>query len=710
MQSKEKPTIYSFADFKLIPSEKLFLREGESIRLRAKTFSLLLYLVENANKLCEKENLIKKIWGETIVEEGNLNRTISELRKTLGDSSSNPKFIETVPLIGYRFIAEVETTVESAINIADIEVTELAQQPTIEKPTPVSKNQIWKPLIFSTIILLTFSIVVLAAWKFWQGNEKVKSSNSSLIQLTSDDLAENAPHWTTDGKIRYRLNKKDRVSDFMKINSDGTEQIKEDVQFSPDSSKIIITDSVEKASYIADADGSNKRKLPILLGNMDWSRVSNEIVAQYFPEGKREASDIVIINLETLELENITNSPTFDADPAFSPDAQEILFTSTRDGNAEIYLVNRDGTNVRRLTNNPAWESFASFSPDGTQISYNSDRTNEKNNVYLMNLDGIGKETPLPTGNYGNYVGNGAWSFDGTKIAFSSDRNGNEDIFVIDAEINKPRSLISDNNADLNYPTVSKAGKLIVYLAQTNRDNYEIRSFDIETKSIRKIYSLKNETNLSLSPDGKTIVFQEKIEGNTEICLIEIDGSNIRNISKNLSIDVGAKFSPDGRKIAFLSNRGEQGVLDIYLMNFDGGHQTLFYSSNGLGTSNSLDWSADGKEIHFSNDKENGRNGNFEIFKVATDGNKEVTRLTNRPRFIDESVSISPDGKKIAFQSGQIGNSEIYIMNSNGSERLRLTRNLADDRNPIWSADGKKIYFSSNRDGKYQIFAFSISE
>jgi Tol biopolymer transport system component/DNA-binding winged helix-turn-helix (wHTH) protein len=697
VQTKEKTTIYSFAEFKLIPSEKLFFRGDSPIHLRAKTFSLLLYLVESENRLCEKENLIKEIWGETIVEEGNLNRTISELRKTLGDNSAKPKFIETVPLVGYRFIAEVEKTVKS---VEPVEVKELSNGNLQLAPKPPN----FRNLIYAGIALLIFSVIALAIWKFSVGKEQVKSNKLGLIQLTSDALDENTPQWTTDGKIRYRLNKKDRITDWMKINADGTEQIKEDTQFSPDGSKIIITDSIEKASYIANADGSNKRKMPILLGNLDWSKVSNEIVAQYFPDGKREASDIVIINLDTLELKNITNSPTFEADPAFSPDAQQVLFTSTKDGNAEIYLMNRDGSNVRRLTNNPAWESFASFSPDGTQISYNSDRANEKNNVYILNLDGSGTETPLPTGDYGNYVGNGAWSLDGTKFVFSSDRNGNEDIFVMDAEINKPVSMMADNRADLNFPTVSRNGKSIIFLAQTDKDNFEIRSFDVETKRLKNIHKLSNETSLSLSADGQTIAFQSKIDGNTEICLIEIDGSNLRNISNNRGTDAAAKFSPDGKQIAFLSNRGEQGVLDIYLMNADGSNQKMIYSSGVLGTNSSLDWSADGASIYFSNDKESGRNGNFEIFKIATDGNKEVIRLTNRPRFGDEAPAVSPDGKRIVFQSTQKENSEIYLMKTDGTGLLRLTRNLADDKSPIWTTDGTKIYFSSNRNGKYEIF------
>lgn len=721
MQTKEKTTIYSFAGFKLIPSEKLFLRDEESIRLRAKTFSLLLYLLENAKKLCEKEALLSHIWGDTIVEEGNLNRTISELRKILGDDSVRPKFIETVPLLGYRFIADVKVTNEDVESSNEPVILETTDSPEIEvkettpaihsstKESNAVNSQPRKFILFAAIGLLSFSLIGVGAWKFWQGKEKTVAKTEGAFQLTSDSLDEINPKWTTDGKIRYTLNKKDRTIDWMKINSDGTESIKEDVQFSPDSSKIIITDPIKKTSYIANADGSNKRKLPILLGNMDWSKVSNEIVAQYFPDGKREASDIVIINLETLELKNITNSLTFEADPAFSPDAQQVLFTGNKDGNAEVYLMNRDGTNIRRMTNNPAWESFASFSPDGTQISYNSDRANEKNNVYILNLDGSGKETPLPTGNYGNYVGNGAWSFDGTKFAFSSDRNGNEDVFVIDAELNKPVSTISDLRVDSDYPTVSKDGKTIVYLVQINKDSYEIRSFDVETKSVRKIHTLSNETILSTSPDGKKIVFQEKIEGNTEICLIDSDGSNMRNLSNNPALDAGAKFSPDGSQILFLSTRNEKGVFDIFLMNSDGSNQRMIYSSGILGTNNSLEWSADGASIYFSNDKENGRNGNFEIFKVATEGNKEVTRLTNRPRFSDESPSISPDGKKIAFQSLQKGNSEIYLMNADGTGLLRLTRNLADDKNPIWSADGKKIYFSSNRNGKFEIFEIAAN-
>ena len=473
---------------------------------------------------------------------------------------------------------------------------------------------------------------------------------------------------------------------------------------------MIIQEKAEKATYISNLDGSDRRKLPIQLGNMDWSRVSNEIVAQYRPDPKLNNWELGILNLDALDLTNITNSPTFEADPSFSSDAQEIAFTSDRDGNAEIYIMRRDGTNVRRITNNPAWESYPTISPDGTQIIYNSDRFNEKNNAYIMNLDGSGKETPLPTGEFANYVGTGAWSPDGTKIVFSSDRNGNEDIFVIDAELTKPTLAVSDQSGNILYPVISRNGDFMVYLRERNNDLFEIVRFDLSTKAEKTIFAVKNVTTLSISPDGNKIAFQNKIDGNSEICLIDIDGSNLQNISKSPASDTNPVFSPDGSKIVFASNRGgNSGMNYLYLMDTNGGNQNKIVQEETNGTSLSPSWSKEGDRIFFINDKEDGRNGNFEIFVTNADGRGGLERITNRPRAVDESPSVSPDGKKIVFQSMQKGNTEIFLINTDGSGLLRLTRNLADDRQPTWSADGSKIYFSSNRNGKFEIFEMAIN-
>lgn len=99
--------IYEFKGFRLEVAQRRLLYEGQAVALKPKIFDLLLYLVEMRGQLVAKEELMKEIWPDTIVEENNLTVSMSTLRKTLGDTPGNPEFIETVPRRGYRFLPEV---------------------------------------------------------------------------------------------------------------------------------------------------------------------------------------------------------------------------------------------------------------------------------------------------------------------------------------------------------------------------------------------------------------------------------------------------------------------------------------------------------------------------------------------------------------------------------------------------------------------------
>ena len=99
--------IYEFKGFRLEVAQRRLLYEGQPVSLKPKVFDLLLYLVEMRGQLVVKEELMKEIWPDTIVEENNLTVSMSNLRKTLGDNPGNPQFIETVPRRGYRFLSEV---------------------------------------------------------------------------------------------------------------------------------------------------------------------------------------------------------------------------------------------------------------------------------------------------------------------------------------------------------------------------------------------------------------------------------------------------------------------------------------------------------------------------------------------------------------------------------------------------------------------------
>ena len=98
---------YEFGRFRLKTAERVLLREGEPVPLTPKVFDILLTLVEKGGHVVEKDDLMKRVWPSTFVEEGNLTQNVSLLRKALGESPSGPQFIETVPRRGYRFVATI---------------------------------------------------------------------------------------------------------------------------------------------------------------------------------------------------------------------------------------------------------------------------------------------------------------------------------------------------------------------------------------------------------------------------------------------------------------------------------------------------------------------------------------------------------------------------------------------------------------------------
>lgn len=102
-----------FGDFLLDLKEKVLLRNGERLSINPKTYQLLVALIENHGHLVEKEQLMERLWADSFVEDANLAFTVSLLRKTLGDDTQHPRYIETVPRRGYRFIADVRAANEN---------------------------------------------------------------------------------------------------------------------------------------------------------------------------------------------------------------------------------------------------------------------------------------------------------------------------------------------------------------------------------------------------------------------------------------------------------------------------------------------------------------------------------------------------------------------------------------------------------------------
>lgn len=220
---------------------------------------------------------------------------------------------------------------------------------------------------------------------------------------------------------------------------------------------------------------------------------------------------------------------------------------------------------------------------------------------------------------------------------------------------------------------------------------------------------------------------------NTEIYIMDGDGTNLCNLTQNKVLDSSPHWSPDGNFIVFFRNPSSSFYPStIHRMNRDGSQETELASGDGqfalspdgstiafrydgqiyrinVDGSNKtqltdgryplkddITWSPDGTRIAFSQEPDG------EIYVMNADGS-DLRNITNHPA-LDNHPSWSPDGTKIAFVSGRDGFEQIYVMNSDGTDQIRLTDDDEYDEWPSWSPDGKYIAFVSNRDGNLEIY------
>ncbi|HSF83929.1 MAG TPA: hypothetical protein VLA49_22055 [Anaerolineales bacterium] len=248
-------------------------------------------------------------------------------------------------------------------------------------------------------------------------------------------------------------------------------------------------------------------------------------------------------------------------------------------------------------------------------------------------------------------------------------------------------------------PPVEDVVGLIAYSSDQDGD-FEIWVMDADGSDQYKLTD-NNSMDISpaWSPDGSQIAFISNRDGNDEVYVMNADGSNVRRLTQTTA--AGESFpawSPDGRQISFDSDRG--GNWDIYVMAGDGANPRRLTDSPDDDWISS--WSPDGSRIVF----ESKRDGNYEIYVMDSDGSNQQPLTVNQIH--DGFPAWSPNGKQIAFMSQRDGNYEIYTMNADGTDQRRVTNDPSEDSDPAWSPDGEWLACVSLRDGNDEIYIMKV--
>ncbi len=264
----------------------------------------------------------------------------------------------------------------------------------------------------------------------------------------------------------------------------------------------------------------------------------------------------------------------------------------------------------------------------------------------------------------------------GGKIAFSSDRDGDFEIYLMNSDGTNQIRLTNQSTNDF-FPEFSPDGDMLTFFAVDPESDPEFGEFQfvgVDGTHMGTLLGLGLGGH-SWSPDGKSIALAIGTgAGNTDILVAEFGGLP-RLLSSHPAIDLYPEWSPDGKTLAFVSLR--DGILKIYLMDASGNNVRRLTESDRVEIEPS--WSPDGTKIAFVS----GDNVNTQIYIMNPDGT-EVTQVTDGPGY-NEHPTWSPDGSMLAFWSNRSGNLQIYTIRSDGTELTRLTSNLFNDENPDWA-------------------------
>jgi Tol biopolymer transport system component len=230
-------------------------------------------------------------------------------------------------------------------------------------------------------------------------------------------------------------------------------------------------------------------------------------------------------------------------------------------------------------------------------------------------------------------------------------------------------------------------GGVAFFSARDGNNEIYVMNWD-GSRPLRVTNDPGSDVDPDLSPNGRQIVFTSNRTGNNDIYVAGSAGGPAVNLTNNAATDGWARWSPDGKQIVFHSNR--DGNFEIYVMDANGSGPTRV--TNYAGVDQYPDWSPDGKAIAFRRD--------VDIY-VLTDG--QARRLTNAPP-VNQMPAWSPNGKQLAFMTSRDGYISVFVMNADGSGQTNLTPKNAGDldsdwvsRAPTWSTTGRQIYFMSFR-------------
>jgi len=642
-----------FGPFELDAQCGQLRRNGSGLRLQGQPIQILEILLERPGQLVAREELRQRLWAsDTFVDfDHSLNTAIKKLRQALEDEAETPRYIETLPRRGYRFIAAVKEPTASTTESANGN-GRLVGEVTIAQITPTTRKSKFRYLVIS---IATLAAIVLAGFAVMAYREATLP----------------APRIVATRRLTHT-----RLNNFGKIVTDGSR-----VYFSEQRA----VDRVVPAQ--------------VSISGGEVSEITTNFANQLYVTGISPSGSELLVE-ECCPPGKYWIQPIPSGPPRRAPSSLAGWIVWTQDGkylyrSADKHAVEelrRDGTERKRLFTDPSIDILVpSYSPDGKRIRFTAARGFEEMRMEIMEADIDGSRQHVVFPNMDGQTGFGDWTPDGRLYFFCQWGPGVSLWAVREPKFHFPWThpkpiLLYTGPLQLHFPTASKDGKELFVIGWDPRG--ELSIYDKQSSSFVPYLGGIPASDVVFSPDHQWIAYVSYPSGT--LWKSRIDGSDKMQLTFPPMGVLGPRWSPDGKSIAFTDWYGSDHSV-IYVVPADGGQPTQLVT--GLLEPSDPTWSPDGRSVAyggaFGGYPRASVNGHIEILDLNTMSSTKVPGSEGlySPRW-------SPDGKFLAALTVERNRLVLYDV------RRKQWRKLLDGQKvgwPAWTHDGRYIYAMANR-------------
>ncbi|MBI4903645.1 MAG: PD40 domain-containing protein [Acidobacteria bacterium] len=630
-------------------------KHGRRIKLQDQPFRVLVALLEKPGDVVTRDELRERIWGkDTFVDfDHRINAAVNRLREALGDSSENPRYVETVARRGYRFVGSLEGLPEA-----------------VHQSAPGARSYA-KPLWAAVACVALFVAVGLGfrlTRRFWLTRHGVMPAAQRLVRLTASPGSEDAPAFSPDGNQVAFVWNGDGLNNFdiyVKMTGSGTAlrlttdpAVDDFPAWSPDGSQIAFLSSrAPRGLYVVSPLGGPVRKL----ADLDWAPAR----PSWSVDGKF-----------------VVSSRTYNEPP--QPGDGAVVFVPA-EGSREVrtMLIPKPGTRYLH----PA------FSPDGRELAVvHCQGPMCQLQVLSLDRELLPKDPPRTIQSEWSYVYGLAWTPDGDSVVASGFRPPDHHLWRVPVRTtSEPKRIELAGDRALR-PAISRKGNRLAFAHSTSKP--DIWRWERGRRSSPFLHSTVRDTNPQFSPDGRRIAFESARDGQEiAIWTANANGTGAVRITRGLGGTHSGtpRWSPCGRWLAF-DSQSSTGRFDVWTVEVGGGPPVRL--TDGTADNAAPSWSRDGKRIYFTSN----RSGRHEIWSVPAEGG-EALQITHSGGY---TVFESAGGGTLYFTRSASGIEGLYALRLDAAREKQVFTDPVECRSFTVFPDGI-CYVSPGRSDLHEI-------